>query len=200
MPKDTSNNSPMRVAIALLVDDDLCNRACKSTMRFREYGFGLRVLRLPPHVSLKQPFIVSEFDRFETYFDGLARRIEAQKIVLDGFQFFDAGKEGIVSLRVTDDGRLLELHTQLNSELEREFGGTQAEYDGDGYEFHLTVAIGAYQTDFHEKLQAEIANMSFREQAVSTKLAMFIYEELDRSDALYGIREYGTYKVLPLQA
>jgi len=29
-------------------------------------------------------------------------------------------------------------------------------------------------------------------------LAMFIYEESTRPDPLYGVREYGTYKVLPL--
>ena len=189
----------MRVAMALLMNDDLCNRLARVTMRCRDYGFGLRVLRLPPHVSLKQPFIVREFERFETYFDEFASRIGQQTIVFNGFQFWGNAEEGVVSLRVVADEQLRALHTQLNSELERTFGNTQAEHDGEEYAFHLTVAIGSYRAESYPQLQADLAELTFDEQTISSKMAMFIYEESMLANALYGVREYGTYKILSLK-
>ena len=105
----------------------------------------------------------------------------------------------MVSLRVVANARLRELHAQLNSELEHEFGDTGAEHDGDDYDFHLTVAIGSYLAESLPQLHAEIATLPFDAQTVSTKLAMFIYEESMGPDTLYGVREYGTYRVLPLK-
>jgi 2'-5' RNA ligase len=188
-----------RVAIALMMTDDLCNRLASLTMRCRDYGFGLRVLRLPAHVSLKQPFIVPDLERFTTYFDELAARIEPQLLNFDGFAFWGTADQGVVSARVVASPRLHQLHAQLNAELEAAFGGTQAEHDGDGYEFHLTVAIGSSRADKLAQLQADIATWTFDDHTVSSKLAMFIYEESTHPDLLYGVREYGTYRVLPLR-
>ena len=77
--------------------DDLCNRLAPITLRCRDYGFGLRVLRLPAHVSLKQPFIVPDFERFATYFNELAARIERQRLRFAGFQFWGIADQGVVS-------------------------------------------------------------------------------------------------------
>ena len=115
----------MRVAMALLVNRELCNSLARITMKCRDYGFGLRVLRLPPHVSLKQPFIVPKFEHFETYFDEFAASIEQQSITFDGFQFWAYPEGGVISVRVVKDGHLRELHTRLNSELEHRFGNTK---------------------------------------------------------------------------
>lgn len=188
----------MRVALALLVDDDLANRMAQVTMRLRDYGFGLRVLRLPAHVSLKQPFVVEDFTRFEQYFDSLATQIEPQQLHFNGFQFWGHGEEGVISLRVIASERLRALHAQINAELEREFGDTRADYDGDAYEFHLTVGLGRFRSDLLPLLQEDIAGMTFDAQTLASNLAMFVYEESNHPDALYGVREYGTYKLLPL--
>jgi 2'-5' RNA ligase len=188
----------MRTAIALLVEDELCNRLASFTLRCRDYGFGLNVLRLPAHVSLKQPFVVNDFERFEKYFEAFAKHTEPQQLKLDGFLFWDNAEQGVVVVRVADTPRLRQLHSQLNVELEQEFGETQADFDGDAYEFHLTVAIGAFQVDLLPHLQNDIAAWKLEEVTVSSRLAMFIYEESARPDPLYGVREYGTYMVLPL--
>jgi 2'-5' RNA ligase len=188
----------MRTAIALLVEDELSNRLASFTLRCRDYGFSLNVLRLPAHVSLKQPFIVNDFERFEKYFEEFARHTEPQQLNLDGFLFWDNAEQGVVVVRVPATPRLRQLHSQLNAELEQEFGETQADFDGDAYEFHLTVAIGAFQADLLPQLQNDIAAWKLEEVTVSSRLAMFIYEESTRPDPLLGVREYGTYKVLPL--
>jgi hypothetical protein len=90
------------------------------------------------------------------------------------------------------------LHSQLNAELAQEFGGTQADFDGEAYEFHLAVAIGALRADQLPHLQNDISIWKLDEVTVSSRLAMFIYEESLHPNPLYGVREYGTYKILPL--
>ena len=189
----------MRTAIALLVEDELSNRLASFTLRCRDYDFDLRVLRLPAHVSLKQPFVVNDFDRFEGYFDEFAKRIEPQQLRFDGFAFWGNAEQGVIFARLATSPRLRQLHDQLNAELEQSFGETQAEFDGNAYEFHLTVAIGASRADLLPQLNADIATWKLDEVTESSRLAMFIYEESTRPDPLYGVREYGTYKVLPLR-
>ena len=147
----------MRTAIALLVEDELSNRLASFTLRCRGYGFSLNVLRLPAHVSLKQPFIVNDFERFEKYFEEFARHTEPQQLNLDGFLFWDNAEQGVVVVRVAATPRLRQLHSQLNAELEQEFGETHADFDGDEYEFHLTVAIGAFQAELLPQLENDIA-------------------------------------------
>lgn len=189
---------PARVAVALLATDDLSNRTASFTLRCRDYGFGLRVLRLPAHVSLKQPFIVPDLERFTRYFDELATRIEPPLLIFAGFSFWGDAEQGGVSARVAATPTLRRLHAQLNTELETAFGGTQADHDGDGYEFHLTVAIGACDAGKLAQLQTDLATWTFAEQMVASKLAMFVYAESLHPEPLYGVREYGTYRVLPL--
>ena len=189
----------MRTAIALLVEDELSNRLASVTLRCRDYGFNLNVLRLPAHISLKQPFVVNDFERFERYFEEFARHTEPQQLKLDGFLFWGNAEQGVVAARVTASHRLRQLQSQLNAELEQEFGGTHADFDGEAYEFHLTVAIGALRADLLPQLQNDIATWKLDEVTMSSRLAMFIYEESTRPDPLYGVREYGRYKVLPLE-
>jgi 2'-5' RNA ligase len=189
----------MRTAIALLVEDELSNRLASFTLRCRDYGFSFNVLRLPAHVSLKQPFVVNDFERFEIYFEEFASHTEPQQLKLDGFEFWGNEEYGVVVVRVAASPRLRQLHSQLNSELEQEFGETYADFDGDSYEFHLAVALGAFRAELLPQLENDLATWKFDEVTVSSRLAMFIYEESTRPDPLYGVREYGTYKVLPLR-
>jgi len=188
----------MRIAIALLVEDELSNRLASLTLRCRDYGFTWNVLRLPAHISLKQPFMINDFERFERYFEKFANHTEPQYLKLDGFSFWGDEEYGVVVARIAPSLRLRQLHSQLNNELEQEFGETHADFDGDDYEFHLTVAIGAFQADSLPQLENDIATWHLDEVAVSSRLAMFVYEESIRPNPLLGVREYGTYKVLPL--
>ena len=188
----------MRTAIAFLVEDELSNRLASYTLRCRDYGFTWNVLRLPAHVSLKQPFVVNDFERFEMYFEEFASHTEPQQLKLDGFLFWGDEEYGVVVVRIAPSPRLRQLHSQFNSELEQEFGETHADFDGDDYEFHLTVAIGAFHADSLPQLENDIATWHLDEVAVSSRLAMFVYEESTRPDPLLGVREYGMYKVLPL--
>jgi len=188
----------MRTAIALLVNDDFANKLTPFTLRCWDYGFNLRVLRLPAHVSLKQPFVVIDFKQLEKYFEKFANQISPQKLRFDGFVFWGDASHGLVVARVKKSTRLRQLHAQLNIELEQEFGETRADHDGADYEFHLTIAIGESDADLLSQLRADVPTWKLDEITVSSRIAMFIYDESSRPDSLYGVREYGTYKILPL--
>jgi 2'-5' RNA ligase len=188
----------MRTAIALIVDDDIANQMTAITLRCREYGFSFRALRLAPHVSLKQPFIVSDFERYESFFADFASRIAPQSLRFDGFRFWGNAEEGVVTAHVAESAHLHKLHAQLNSELEQNFGDTHADFDGDEYEFHLTVAIGSCHAHSLPQFQTALATWKLDQVTVASRLAMFIYEEALYPHPLFGVREYGTYKVLPL--
>lgn len=192
----------MRVGIALMVEDELANRMTSISLRLREFGFNLRVLRLWPHVSLKQPFMVDDFERFEAYFDGLAARLEPQLLHFAGFCFWSIAEtvaEGVVVLQVLPNARLQQLHAQLNAELEHEFGGTQADFDGDDYKPHLTVGIGPYRASELPRLEQALGEWTNEAPTVASKLGMFVYEERPQPDALYGRREWGVYRVRKLE-
>jgi 2'-5' RNA ligase len=158
----------------------------------------LNVLRLPAHVSLKQPFVVNDFERFKKYFEEFTSHSEHQPLQLDGFEVWGNKEHGVVVVRVTASPRIRQLHAQLNTEQEREIGKTHANHDGDDYEFHLSVALGAFQAELLPQLENDTATWQTDEGTLSSRLAMFIYEESTRPDPLYGVREYGTYKILPL--
>jgi 2'-5' RNA ligase len=191
----------MRVAIAFLAGIDFSNCMTRISMRLRSYGFGFRVLRLRPHVSMKQPFVVEDFPRFEQYFDNLAARIEPQEMQFDGYRFWQVAEvkdEGVVVLHVAPNARLQQLHRQLNAELESEFGGTQAAFDGDAYEAHLTVGIGPYDRARRSELEQALKELGNERGTIMEQLGMFVYEEIDRQDSLYGRREWGMYQVRDL--
>lgn len=188
----------MRTAIALLLDDEFANRLTPFTLRCRDYGYNLRNLRISPHVSLKQAFVVHDFEQFEKYFENFAAHVEPQQLRFDGFWFWGDAVEGGVAARVVEVPSLRQLHNRLNAELEQEFGGTQADFDGDAYRFHCSVTIGASRADLVSQLQADLPSWELKETPLASRLAMFIYEESPYPDPLYGVREYGTYKILPL--
>jgi len=187
-----------RVAIALQPPDDVRHQMARLTMRCHSYGFSLRVLRLPAHISLKQPFVVDDFENFERYFDRLASRIERQDLRFDGYRFWGDADEGVVAVHVEPNRRLRELHALLNDELTEQFGDVRANFDGEDYEFHLTVAIGSSDAGQVAQLKEEIAKWTLINPIQAVELAMYIYEESARPDSLYGMREYGVYKTLPL--
>ncbi len=86
----------------------------------------------------------------------------------------------------------------LNRELAAQFGDAQADFDGDDYEFHMTVAIGPCDAGRLPQLKADMADWDLMDRTQVVDLAMYVYEESTRPDSLLGVREYGIYKKLPL--
>ena len=61
------------------------------------------------------------------------------------------------------------------------------------YQFHMTVMMGGQPVEVYRKLYDEIAERQVNLQYSVQELAMFVYDEP------MGLREYLTYKILPIK-
>lgn len=188
----------MRAAFALLADQYMSNFVRKLAWDSHiKYRASVSACRLPPHVSLKQPFAISDLTSLERYMGVLAASIQPFEIFLTELQVIpivNEGEEtGILWVDVLQTETLCQLHQQLNSELEQRFANTQADHDGAGYHFHMTVMIGGQPLNIFQQLLEALPQRKVGRSFVTTELAMFVYDE--PIDLEQG---YMTYKVVPI--
>jgi len=188
----------MKATFAFLADNKIHNLARKLSWDIHQkYRTGIDVCRLPPHISLKQPFDISDLDALSKYMDELAQSIEPFQVRLTHLELIDATIDGVASgilwLNVEETEFLHGLHNRLNEELTARFGNVPAEYDGSNYHFHMSVAIGGQPIETYHKIIDEFKDKLGNLQYTVRDLVMFVYDE--RSDVNAG---YMTYKILPL--
>lgn len=188
----------MKATFALLASNEIHNRVRKLTWDIHQkYRTGIDITRLPPHISLKQPFAVSDLGLLEQYMTELAGSIEPLDVRLTGLQFVETRVEdistGILWLNVQETEILRQLHNRLHQELGTRFGNVQAAFDGVDYHFHMTVAIGSQSTETYRKILDEFSGTITNLQYTVRELAMFVYDET------YSINAgYMTYMILPI--
>jgi len=188
----------MKATFAFLSDNETHNLVRKLSWDIHQkYRTGIDVCRLPPHISLKQPFDVSDLDLLSGYMAELARSIEPFQTQLTHLQLVEATIDGLESgilwLNVEETEFLRGLHNRLNEELTARFGNVPAEYDGANYHFHMSVAIGGQPIETYHEILDEFKDRLVNLQCEIRDMVMFVYDE--RSDVNAG---YMTYKILPL--
>jgi 2'-5' RNA ligase len=164
----------------------------------RKYRTGIDVCRLPPHISLKQPFDISDLNPLEEYMTELADRIPPFEVNLTGLELIEATLDeletGILWLNVQETKLLRQLHNRLNQELTLLFGDVSAAFDGSDYHFHMTVALGGQPVEIYKKIYREFAGHLKDLQYMVQELGMFVYDDREEINAGYII-----YKILPLR-
>ncbi|MHC4225662.1 MAG: 2'-5' RNA ligase family protein [Planctomycetota bacterium] len=188
----------MKAAITLFPDLETANFVRKLGWDLHlRYGIGTLARRVPPHVTLKQPFVAADLARLEEYVDELAQSIAPLDVRLSTLGTVEAEIEGnqagIVWLEVEETPRLRALHDRINAELNARFGDTPAPYDGESYRFHITVSIGRASIEAFRTIEAELSGPLDRACRLG-ELALLVYEE-----PLGPGAEFMTYKVLPLE-
>lgn len=188
----------MEAVFALLADLKIANLVRKIAWEVdQKHQTGLDAIRLDPHVSLKQPFMVSDFTRLEAYMHDLAASIDPFEIHITGVQAISlpvgSWESGILWLEVAQTESLKQLHHRLNRELETRFGPVPAQYDGDSYHFHMTIAMGGQPLEVYQ-----VAAKPFKDPPINlcfetTKLALFIKHERTSTPG-----HFFPYKQLPL--
>jgi 2'-5' RNA ligase len=186
----------MKATFALLANTDVHNLIQKLAWEFHQkYRTG--TLRLPPHVSLKQPFRVANLEELKGYMDVFARSFEPFNIKLTQLEvvssFCEGTEQGILWADVQQSDELRGLHNRLNEELTRRFGSVPAEYDGEAYHFHMTVMIGGQSLEVYRRFISELENPILDRSFTVRELAMFVYDEPLGQDS-----EYLCYKILPI--
>lgn len=188
----------MKATFALLANTEIHNLVRKLEWEIHQkYHTGTIDCRLPPHISLKQPFRISDLGALEAYMAELASSIipfevhltelQLQSIIYKGTEF------GLLWIDVQETEQLRQLHDRVNKELSQRFGNTQADYDGPVYHFHMTVVMGGQPIEVYRKLYSDIPDPRINRRYMVRELAMFVYDE-----PLGPHGEYLTYKILPI--
>lgn len=198
MPPFAKKGQDMKAAFALLTDTEVHNLVRKMAWEIHEkHGTGTIHNRLPPHISLKQPFDVQDLAALEGYMTQLASSIQPFEVTLTEIQIVPklfAGIEyGILWVDVQETDILRNLHYRLNDELNQRFGNTQADYDGPTYHFHLTVAMAGQPIDVYRRYYSTLPNPEVKLRFAVQELAMFVYDEPMGPNG-----DYLCYKILPI--
>jgi 2'-5' RNA ligase len=163
----------------------------------RKYRTGIDVCRLPPHISLKQPFEIFDLNLLEEYMTDFVNSVSPFEVNLTELELIestiDGLETGILWLNVQETTLLRQLHNRLNNELTSRFGDVSAAFDGPDYHFHMTVAIGGQSIEIYQKIYREFEAHLKDLQYTVRELGMFVYD--DREEINVG---YITYKILPL--
>lgn len=188
----------MKATFAFLTDKHIHNLVRKLSWDIHQkYRTGIDVCRLPPHISLKQTFDISDLDSLSDYMAELAKSIEPFRARLTHLELIDATIDGLESgilwLNVEETEFLRGLHNRLNEELAARFGNVPAEYDGADYHFHMSVSIGGQPIETYHKILGEFKNRLVNLQCMVRYLVMFVYDERAAINA-----GYMTYMILPL--
>ena len=174
----------MKAGFALLADPEIHNAVRKLSWDIhRKYRTDLDVCRLPPHISLKQPIDISDLDLLTDYMAELARSIEPFQARLTHLELIETTMDGLYTgilwLNVQETEFMRGLHNRVNEELTARFGNVPAPFDGPGYHFHMTVAIGGQPIGTYRKIRDEFADRLVDLQYTIRELVMFVYDERD---------------------
>lgn len=146
----------MKATIVLIANSEGENYGRKMMLKAHQAGgMGFEMARLPQHVSLKQPFVITSLEKMEEFFDQFAQKINPIKIEFEELDIHPNNSlggipSGVMSLRVKETEELKNAQKQFFRELENKFGPCPAEHDDD-YVFHMTVAIGGAPYEKYEK-------------------------------------------------
>ena len=159
---------------------------------------GFEMARLPFHVSLKQTFLINDFDAFERFFDEFAptvaqTEIPFETLVLSPNNSIGGTPSGVLALRATRTAELDTLQKRLFRELANAFGPCPAEHDDD-YIFHMTLAIGKAPYESYVCAYEGLISKPIPKSLCFDKLAFFYYDD----DAI-SQGSYFCYKIYELK-
>lgn len=187
----------MKATFALLANSEIHNRVRKLSWDIHQkYQTGIDICRIPPHISLKQSFDISNLDLLGKYMTELARSIHPFDVKLRELQVIEVTLDGfytgILWLDVEETELLRHLHNRLNEELTARFGNVRAGFDGPEYHFHMTVAIGNQPIETYRKIKDEFSARLTNLKYTAKEIAMFVYDDTFTMNS-----GYMTYMILP---
>lgn len=187
----------MKAAIFLPVDYHIHNfmRALAVEIH-QKYKTGLHAASFPPHITLKLPFQLSNLADLETYFDHLAASTSPLEIALTRLELqataSGGAERGVLWLAVQESRDLRNLHHRINQELAERFEDTHAAYDGTGFKFHATLAVGGQPMEVYQRIYAEYKDTSVNLTFTATQIGL-AYCDCDAKEGLIA------YRILPLR-
>lgn len=188
----------MKATFALLANLEVHNFIRKLSWDIHlKYRTGTRHASLPPHISIKQPFSVSDLPALEKYMDDLAMSIQPIEVRLTDLQaiptYFDGVEYGVLMVGVEESKHLYELNNQINRDLNLQFWSNRRDHDRDIHHFHMTVMMCGQLMEICRKYETDIEHKKVNMRYIPRELAMFVYDE-----PMGPHGDYLCYKILPL--
>lgn len=181
----------MKAGFALLTDRPVENFVSRLAWDIhRQWQTGVAARCLPAHISLKQPFEIGDrLAEMEAYMAGLAASIPPLPIELAGLYAW----ENVLGIDLRETPAVRELHSRLNRELPPIFGDVRADYDGDEYHFHITVAMGGASAETYRAIYAARAGTALPATFIAREIGLATGYERPG-----GGWQYMLHTVLPL--
>lgn len=181
----------MKAGLALLTNRAVENAVNRLAWDInRQWQTGVVARSYPAHISLKQPCEIGDrLADWEAYMAAFAASIPPLPIELAGLYVW----ETVLGIDVRETAALRELHNRLNRELPPIFGDVRADHDGDGYHFHMTVAMGGASAPTYRAIYDACAGLPLPASFTATEICLFAgYERAE------GGWQYMLHTTLPL--
>lgn len=189
----------MKATFVLLADTEAENFGRKCMLDANRAGqIGFEMARLPHHISLKQPFKITNLETLENIFDEYAHEVNAISVPLLELNCFPSNvfgyESGCMSIRAECIPQLKAMQEKLFDRLEATLGPCQAEHDFD-YVFHMTIAIGGASYDNYEKAYQVLHKQNFKREFLFDRLGLLYYDDDNIKPGTYFC-----YKIAKLEA
>lgn len=171
----------LQAAIALLPDAELSNHLAAAALSAHAACNGrLRWPRLPPHLSLKQPFEIDSLPLVEQVIDQLSYELGPVRVTLGGIEVQPpslGSPEAVVWVGVEADPSLVALEQRIEQELSPAAVDAATPFVSDAYRFHVTLGFlpAASLGECAAPLSLVGATATFPE------LGLFVYDGLPRA-------------------
>jgi 2'-5' RNA ligase len=171
----------MKATFVLIASNETENMARKIMLEAHgKANLGFEMIRLPNHVSLKQPFHIDDLDEIEKYFDEFVKTLKPLTVKLKHLKCFPSSvlgyDSGVMMMVAEKSKELVELHSRLNRELEEHFGCCKGEFDGDEYMFHMTIAIGGKSFEEYQKAISLLDEREYNMEVTFNQLGLLYYD------------------------
>lgn len=171
----------MKATIVLIANNEIEHYGKKLMLEAHKLGnLGFEMARLPEHISLKQPFSISNIEEFESFFDQFSNSINPINIKLTDISMFPSNvfgyESGCMVLCVEKTEALVNLQNNLFQQLDEHYGECPADYDND-YKFHMTFAIGGAPYENYEKAYSVMKQKEYHRECVFDKLGLLYYDD-----------------------
>lgn len=180
----------MKATFVLIANNEVEYLARKIMLEANKKGnLGFESTRLPQHVSLKQPFKIDSLEKIDEFFEKFAKTLKPIKMNLMEVECLPCDTFGVASgllwFHVKRNKELTEIHNRLNGTLADEFSNTNAPFDGEQYEFHMTISIGGAPYESYKYAYDNLKQKSYYKDFIFDEIGLFYYDEDDIKPGTY---------------
>lgn len=172
----------MKAAFVLIANSEAEYLARRIMLEAHKLGdLGFEAARLPHHVSLKQPFEINDLEDIESFFQEFARTLKPIEIELMEVECLPSTifgyASGLLWFHARKTPELKNIHFRLNDLLEEKYDNTKAVFDGEEYEFHMTISIGKASYENYNKAFHQLNKKSYFQTFVFDEIGLFYYDD-----------------------